>query len=955
MVIRTVLAACAAALALSAAPAPAFAEFGFDGTPTVSLSTTQAGGHPDLTTSFTLNRRPDGYPDGNLKDAVFDLPPGIVGDPTAFPKCSLAQLHSNACPDGAQIGQVTVTLIGPTGNETTQTFPLWNMVPRRDFPAEFISPVLNQDIFFVVSVRSDGDYGIRTTITDAQEAFPIVSTTVTLWGVPTDNNGSGLPRAAFLTNSANCGTQDTATLRVNSWQDPDRFAGVTLPLGPMTGCDSLPSLDPTVEISPTTTVAGAPSGYDISLTVAQVTNPNSPFTPSVKDASVVLPEGTAMSPSAADGLEACTNAQAGFGSLGDPACPDRSKIGSLTITTPLLEDQLLGTVYLGEPLPGNRYRLLMVAKGSGVIVKLQGRVSPDPVTGQLTTTFLDNPQLPFSRLDVHLDGGPRGVLVNPIDCGMKAASATLTPYGGGEPETASTAFPISWDGNGASCPGLSFSPQLVAGVANPIAGARTPFVFHLVREDRHQELSQITAELPPGLLGKVAGVPLCPDDQAAAGSCAAESRIGGTSVAAGPGTNPFWLGGTVYLTGPYKGAPYGLSIVVPAIAGPFDLGLVVVRAAVFVDRTTAAIRVVSDPLPTILEGVPLKLRNIRVAIDRPDFMVAPTNCSPMEVRAVVQSLQGATATTSSRFQVGECAALPFRPRMAMRLTGRNQTTDGRHPGLRAVVTQGSGQANLGKAAVKLPLSLALDPENAQSDALCEFEAGQRVDCPPSSIIGQATAVTPLLNRPLTGPVHFVKNVRRHPRTGNLIRTLPTLLIPLRGELAIDLRATTSVSRGKLVTTFPTIPDAPISRFELTLQGGSRGILVVTGNRNICRGPQIADVEMDGQNGKRADPAVRMRTPCRSPNLRVRKASWRGPGLTVRGSLRRAAIGPVTVTARCGTARATERVRTRRGRWAARLNLRGRCAESRVAKVTARYAGGPGTRGGRATRRVRAGR
>jgi hypothetical protein len=390
------------------------------------------------------------------------------------------------------------------------------------------------------------------------------------------------------------------------------------------------------------------------------------------------------------------------------------------------------------------------------------------------------------------------------------------------------------------------------------------------RADRQQYMRGLTIEMPPGLIGKLKDVPQCADAQAAAGTCGIESRVGTATVGAGPGTNPFYLTGSVSLTGPYKGAPFGLSTAVRVLAGPFDLGMVVVRQAIFVDPIDAHITVVSDPLPIIVKGVPVRLRSIAVDVNRPGFTLNPTSCGPKQIKATITSSLGAVHHTTQHFQVGDCQALPFKPRLAMRLTGRGQTTDGKHPGLRTVLTQAPGQANLRAAAVRLPLSLALDPENAQSDDLCEFEAGKRVDCPPSSIVGHAIARTPVLNRPLEGPVYFVKNVRVHPRTGRLIRTLPTLLIPLRGEVEIDLRATTDVIDNKLVSTFPTVPDAPVSRFELNLKGGKRGILVAV--RNICRRPrgQIADMEFDAQNGKRSDRGVRMKTPC----ARKKKATAR---------------------------------------------------------------------------------
>jgi hypothetical protein len=501
-----------------------------------------------------------------------------------------------------------------------------------------------------------------------------------------------------------------------------------------------------------------------------------------------------------------------------------------------------------------------------------------------------------------------------------------------------------------------FSPGFDAGTTNPSAGAYSPFALRINRADGQEYMHGLTLEMPPGLIANLRGVPLCPNAQANAGTCDPATKIGTAVAGAGAG-DPFFTApehGSVYLTEGYKGGPYGLSTVVRAIAGPYDLGTVVTRQAIFVDRTDAHLTVISDPLPTILEGIPLRLRSINVDINRPNFVINPTSCGEKQIKARLTSTAGTVHDAVQRFQVGNCAALPFRPRYRMRLTGRRQMREGGHPGLRTVVTQRPGQAHIAKATAKLPLSLALDPENAQSDALCEFEAGKRVDCPPSSIIGRAVAHTPVLNRPLTGPVYFVKNVRIHPRTGRTIRTLPTLLIPLRGEVAIDVRASTDVIDDKLVSTFHTVPDAPVSRFVLNLKGGRRGILVAT--RSICSRPRshITDIETDGHNGKRADPAVRLRTPCpkkRPARLRVRTAKWRGDTLVVSGRVAKAATRRVKVTARCGKSTRSKRVMPRGGRWTARLRLGGGCAAKRRTAVTASYPGGPKVRRATAGRRV----
>ena len=695
-----------------------------------------------------------------------------------------------------------------------------------------------------------------------------------------------LPRKAFLTLPTSCtppGVGVETKLHVESWDPASAPADASFishlppgyqgeldsdpstwgpPQGP-TGCDELP-FDPSFSAQPDSSLADSPTGLRVNLGFPQdgLDDPEGLATAHLREARVTLPEGMTINPSGAGGLAACTDAQVGFDSVSPVQCPDASKIATVTATTPVLEEQLSGAVYVGsqlsdDPQSGDMFRIILVLQNAerGIFVKLLGKVRADAQTGRLETTFAGNPQLPVSAISLHFKDGPRAPLAMPPDCGTKTVNASMSSWAG-QLVQRSDSFDI------ACTPDLGvFAPSFHAGTTNPTGGAFSPFAVRISRPDRQQYMSGLTIEMPPGLIGKLKDVAQCPDAQAADGTCGIESRVGTATVGAGPGTNPFFIDGSVSLTGPYKGAPFGLSTAVRVIAGPFDLGMVVVRQAIFVDPIDAHITVVSDPLPTIVKGVPVRLRSIAVDVNRPGFTLNPTSCGPKQIKATMVSTTGAVHHATQHFQVGDCQALPFRPKLAMRLTGRGQTTDGKHPGLRTVLTQAPGQANLRAASVRLPLSLALDPENAQSDDLCEFEAGKRVDCPPSSIVGHAVAHTPVLNRPLEGPVYFVKNVRIHPRTGRLIRTLPTLLIPLRGEVAIDLRATTDVKRNKLVSTFPTVPDAPVSRFELTLKGGKRGILVAV--RNICRRPrgQIADMEFDAQNGKRADRGVRMKTPC----------------------------------------------------------------------------------------------
>jgi len=875
------------------------------------------------------------YPDGNVKDIVADIPAGLVGNPEVMPKCKMADVNIGTCPIQTQVGVITLRLntsldipaisgcnVQPPAGQNPTTFPwfefgtppegpicrfpVWNVQAGGGRTAAFAFLYSGSlAVQLTASVRPD-DHGLRVKAAQVAQ-FPAVSySELTLWGVPGHpkhdpfrfrvrfSAGSridpftpnarwpeSLPVRPFLTNPTSCdGSSPVTKLTVNSWQHPEVFHHASFSSPPVTGCDQVP-FDPSVAVEPTSAAANSASGVSVDITTPQTSVPDVLSTAHLKKAVVTLPQGMSINPSAADGLRGCSDEQIAIGTDTPPACPDASKIGTAEVFTPVLPapdgpgtPNVGGDVYLGtprstDPASGEMFRMFLVLRNDvrGLLMKIPGSAVADPVTGRLTATFDNNPQLPFETLNVKFKGGPRGLLAMPQRCGPHPWSVELTPWsahagGGGQVDTLTGSFEVAGDCS------YGFSPGLLSGMDNRHAGANGSFSFAFSRTDGEQWFSGLTAELPTGLLASIRGVPLCSAAQASAGACPAESRIGSVDASAGTG-DPFVLErkGDVYLTEGYKGGAYGLAVGVPVEAGPFRGAY-----ALNVDPTDAHITVISDPLPTIWHGIPLRVRQITVNVDRPGFMVNPTSCSPKQVKSSLVSTEATTANVARPFHATGCAALPFRPKMTMRLTGRRQTTDGKHPGLRTVVTQRPGEANLKRATVRLPLSLALDPDNAQ--ALCEFEDGQKVQCPASSIIGRAKAMTPLLNKPLEGPVYFVKNVRVSRETGRTIRTLPTLLIPLRGEVALNLRATTTVKRGKLVTTFPLVPDSQISRFELNLKGGKGGIIVVTNDLNLCRGAHVTEADLDGQNAKRLDRNVRMATPCpkeKPARLKPRKA------------------------------------------------------------------------------------
>jgi hypothetical protein len=906
-----------------AAASGAQAEFGIDlatGGLTTSdgLFSRQAGGHADVNVRVEFPRTAANLADGSVRDVKVDLPVGLVGNATIAATCDFDHLlpggsPNTNCPIAAQVGIAKITTDPDLGRDDRADIyvPVYNMRRPIDAPALFGFNYAGAALTIVPRVRPV-DYGIGADSLALVQAQPPFYVDVTLWGVPADPShdadrlnpaiqalGVASPdtRKAFLSNPTACsGKPATFSVQADTWQNPGSFisrsfdqdrAGTPFVF---TGCNSVP-FAPDVNVQPLSHVADAPTGLNFDLDLPQTDTPDGIATAHIRKAVVTFPEGMSVSPSSAAGLGACAPSQVKLGTNDDVSCPNSSKIGTVEIDTPVLEEPLKGDVILATQ-GDNPFRslvaLYIVAKGPGFWVKLSGRVDLDPVTGRVTTTFDNNPQLPFSHLRVALRGGSQAALATPPACGTYTTHTEITSWASDTPVTADTPFTVD-----ERCGARGFTPSLSAGTANPLAGADSPFSLTLTRPDGEQYLQSIETSLPPGLLGRIASISHCPSDLAALGACPPGSEIGHVDVLSGPGGAPLAVKGRVYLTGPYKDAPHGLSIVVPTAgqAGPFDLGYIVVRAAVYVDRTDAHVTVKSDPLPTAVQGIPLRLRQVSVTIDQPGFMFNPTSCAPATVFANVGSLEGALVSLTTPFKVAGCAALAMKQRLALRLTGKGQVTDGKHPGITATVTDSGGGANLKKAVTKLPLSLALDPDNAQE--LCNPEQRLARSCPAESIVGHARA-TSVLPEPLTGPVYFVEATRRAP-SGRVIRTFPNLWIPLSGDgITIDITASSAVdSLGRLVTTFDKLPDAPISTFQLTIDGGKHGIIAVSGKPGICDRSKVVDSQFTGQNGKVVEtPVTASIDGCKpkvkkmSANARVVSVQLSGVGagrITVSGS------------------------------------------------------------------------
>lgn len=848
--LAAVLCCAVAALAALVGASTASADFGFQpGSFTVTTSTQQAGAHPDLTTSFSFNTKDNGsgtqVPAADMKDVNIDLPAGMVGSAAATPRCEPVLLESSSCPPSTQVGMVTIPMKLFLPFPLPLTVAVYNLVPDPGDTAMLGFAAIVTRVHTIISVRP-GDYGLRATLHNVSQAASIYGATMTLWGVPAspvhdgDRGGpAGIQATPFLTNPTTCGAGPVARISATAWQLPGADPVTdAYTMAPTTGCDRL-HFDPSLDVRPQVEQVDSPSGYEITMKVPQNDDPAGLATADLRKAVVKLPAGVTLNPAVADGLQACSDGQLGLGSATAPTCPGGSTLGSADLVTPALPDPLRGAIYLRPQLPGDPYRIALVMSGDGVMIKLPGSVTPDPQTGQLTTTFDDAPQQPFSELTLRFKGGDRAPLTTPTTCGAATTAAMLSPWSvrdaSADVTPTSSSFDASWDGSGAPCPAvMPFTPGLVAGVTDPSAGASSPFTFRVTRADRQQTLGQISGvHLPAGLTANVNGVPLCGAAAAAAGTCAATSQIGTALVGSGAGGHPLYLNGKVFLTEGYKGAPFGLSIAVPAIAGPFDLGTVVVRAAVKVNPD-ASLTIDADPLPTMLQGVPLRLRDIVLNMDRPGFMLNPTSCAPASIGASVVSAEGATAPVSNRFQITGCGALGFRPRITATTDAGNSRTKG--ASLHVTVRGLSGDANLRTVRFTLPAQMGANLNTTKNACVqADYDAGR---CSPLAKVGTAKAVTGILPEPMAGDVYLVAQSHG----------LPKLQMLLRGNgIDIPLSGAVSFSHNRTVTTFDAIPDVPITRFDLDLPMGSTAAVVST--VNVCRAKLSAPTRAIGQNGK----------------------------------------------------------------------------------------------------------
>ena len=867
-----------------------------------SPSSTQAGGHPDVTVKFTNSTRISPFMPGtcrcnSLKEALVNFPEGVIGNPHATVRCTPVDFSFDRCPIDSQIGAGEAAVLLNDSGPVYGPFPVYNLIP---LPGQagllgFKAPIMNWPVYTVISARTGGDFGLDAEVVGVNQSFAVAMFKQVLWGVPASPthdsqryipNGSlpipgapsNSPEVPFMQNPTTCSGPLESHLTAASYNGSVETASASWP--ETTGCEQL-GFNPSLVARPSTTQADTSSGLDIDLKVPQLLSPTVPTASQIRAVKVTFPEGFSINPNAADGKTTCSDTEARFGTPEEALCPEYAKVGTLSLLSSALPDAIPGGIYLGAPKPGDRYRLVLTADGYGTHIKLAGSAKLDPRTGRLVTTFEDLPQSPLSEFSMHFFGSERGLLATPATCGTYAVNSEFTPWDADLASQSSTQFfKIDSGPGGSPCPGgqRPFAPAFKATGAGNGAGTHSPFSITVNRADGDQNLSTITVKTPPGFTATLKGVPYCPEAAlagiAAGGGvaelvspgCPAASQVGAGWAGAGAGTHPLYVTSRIYLAGPYKGAPLSFAVVTPAVSGPYDLGTVVVRVGIEIDPASAQVTAVSDPLPQIIDGIPLRLRSVIFNLDRPNFTLNPTNCDPFRVESLLTGVEGARATPSTHFQTANCDALGFAPKLTTTLTGSTKRRG--NPALKAVLTQDpSGEANIRRVAVSLPRSELLDQDHIRD--VCTRVQFAADSCPPGSVYGHAKATTPLLDSPLEGPVYLRSSSNE----------LPDLVAALRGPASqpveIDLVGRVDSINGGIRTTFDSIPDAAVSRFVLNMQGGKKSLLV--NGADLCKGRYFADAKILGQNGKKANQAPVLRAPCGSKAQRKKRGARAGRG------------------------------------------------------------------------------
>ena len=893
--------------------APASAAFGFlpgpegfsaEATQEGGAPVTQAGSHPVALTMKVAFNKAGAFTDGDLRDLNLELPPGLIENPTAVPQCSQADFHTprsspfeksrsgESCPDRTQVGVISIH--SSQGGGETRSFGLFNLASPPGVPSELGAAPYGAPVVFIPSVRqAEGEYGLTLQTKNFTQLFDAYGFELRIWGTPwsishNPQRGNCLneaepafgwskcspgrpkdnPPVAYLTMPTSCDGPLSFGASATSWQQPalisQSFQGPTLE-----DCDSL-SFAPVPFGRLSDPRASSPSGYEFEITqdTGGITDPQRLAPSAVRKAVVRLPEGVSINPSVGAGLGVCNPAQFAAETPTSPpgaGCPNESKIGDFTVKSPLFNERIEGSLFLAAPYANPFDSLIavyLVAKSEerGILVKVAGKLLADPNTGRLFAIFDRLPQLPYSSLNIHFREGQRSPLATPGACGPLSTSIDLTAWR--DPNlmrhTDSPAAITAGVGGGPCPSGIApFAPLASGGMLNSNAGSYTPFYLHLTRQDTEQEITTYSATLPPGLLGKIAGLPYCPEAAIEAAklrsgvaeldnpSCPEASRIGRTYSGYGLGPVLSYAPGGLYLAGPYHGSSFSVVAIDSALVGPFDLGVVIVRSAIRVDPTTAQVSIDSqgsDPIPHIIDGIPIHLRDVRAYIDRPNLTLNPTSC---ERSTLASTLNGSgaifsdpsddsTATATVPFQAFNCASLGFKPKIALKLKGGTKRGD--YPSLRVTVKPRAGDANIAKAQVTLPPTEFLAQEHIGT--VCTKAQFQAHNCPSGSVYGTARVYTPLLETPMEGPVYL--------RSSN--NPLPDLVFALKGRgVEVALAGRIDSVKGGIRGSFETVPDAPVSKFELVMWGGKRSALVNAGN--LCAEPRIATAKLVGHNNR----------------------------------------------------------------------------------------------------------
>jgi hypothetical protein len=888
-------------------------------------TTSQAGGHPDIITEFGVGTRFTEEPMplcacNDPKDITVHTPPGVIANPHVAAICTAAEAALFSCSADSQVGLMTIKFLS-----NYAFLPIYRTIPPNDQGGMFLflAPGGNIPQYMTVNSRTDGDFGLDIATVGIQHLIPLDFYAPIFWGVPGDHvhdilrfrpleeyvfcfanplaevaegklpgdcfvsthgQSSEAPKAPIATsipikpmlqNPTICNGPLESSLEDLAYDNETTTASAPWPQ--TTGCDLL-SFNPSLSANPTTQETDTPSGLGVTLLVPQFQDPTTPSPSELRASAVTLPEGFSINPNAADGKTVCTDAEARLGTREPQHCPEFSKVGTVVLDSSALPEPIPGYIYLGEPKPGDPYRLLLAAFGYGTAIKIPGSVRPDPQTGQLRVTFDNLPEAPFQAFDMHFFGAERGLLATPPKCGTFPVDSTFTPWSNALSDQRSRQFFVLDRGPGGKpCPGTTrpFGPTLETGNEDNTAGKHSAFSMRITRSDGDQNLSGLDIKTPPGFSAVLKGVPYCSEadlariaqpghsglDEMRSPSCPAATQVGTAVTGEGAGSKPLYTEGKVYLAGPYKGAPISLMVVVPGVSGPYDLGNVAVRVALNVNPVNAQVSAVSDPLPQILAGIPLRLRSVLLRLDRSNFVINPTNCDPFAVQTTSHGSEGATSAASKPFQVANCADLSYGPQLALKLSGGLHRRG--HPAIQATFTAGSGEANTSGVSVTLPKGEQLDSEHI--DTVCTRVAFAASTCPAGSIIGRAEASSPLLDQPLRGLV-YLRSSENH---------LPDMVLDLKGQVDIEVSAKVDAVNGRLRTTFTGVPDVPVSKLVLNLVGGKKGLLI--NSEPLCGTSKKAKVKMTGQNAAVHETKSRLQANCGSNARHKRHAGKRTVG------------------------------------------------------------------------------